>query len=337
MLFRINSFAKIVVASLAFLGTGCDSEANSKESEDAITSSPISTYHYNIIITPDLSNRLLKNRPVSDSDIVKSVLNNIYPKIITKGKSMNQYDIFSTSIINNNLVSKYNVDTERLTIDFARFKRDQMQRIQYITGKNKAENLALDKASFIKEYDRVSSLAARSTTGADLWNYFNESIDETFIKKDAPKISFNGKSYPSEYRNIMILLTDGYIEASMFGKNACQGNKCHYLSSELIKSFRVAFKKSGMSDFKEFYKKHNYGIKPAANPNLKDLEVLVMQMEDRSLNAAGNTTVFPTDRQILELFWTDWLKKSGVKRFKLTPAYSSKAQAEKVILDFIGV
>jgi hypothetical protein len=234
-------------------------------------------------------------------------------------------------------VSKYNVDTDDLTIDFERFKDKQMERIQYIKGTNTVENLAIAKSIFIKEYNRVSSSAARSTAGADLWNYFNESIDENFIRKNPPPTNFNGKTYPSEYRNIMILLTDGYIEASIFGKSACQGNQCHYLSSDLIKSFRTAFNKSGMSDFKEFYKKHNYGIKPATNSNLKDLEVLVMQMEDRSLNAAGNTTVFPTDRQILELFWTDWLKKSGVKRFKLTPAYSSKAQAEKVILDFIGV
>lgn len=338
MLVSFRSIVPLILCALLTVNSSCESKASTNDEHDPIEKpSPKKIYHYNLLITPDLSNRLLKNRPVSDSEIVTSILDNIYPRIITNGKSVNQHDVFSTSIISNSLISKYAVDIKKLNIDFARFGRDQMSRIQYINGKNKAENLASDKAAFIKEYNRISAAASKNTAGADLWNYLNEGIDETFIKKDAPKTSFNGKIYPSEYRNIMILLTDGYIEASMFGKNACQGNQCYYLSSELIKSFRAAFKKSGMTDFKEFHKEHNYGIKPLTNSNLKDLEVLVMQMEDRSLNAAGNTTVFPTDRQIIELFWTDWLTKSGVKRFKLTPAYSSKAQAEKVLFDFIGV
>jgi hypothetical protein len=337
MLLTNKVFQKFSLIFLSFCIVSCDTEAKTDNSNSINVTSPKTTYHYNIIITPDLSNRLLINRPVTDSDLVATILNNIYPRIITKGKSMNQYDIFSTSIISNNFINKFNVDVEKLTIDFARFKKEQKRRIQYINGVNTNENLATDKAVFLKEYNRISNSAANSTAGADLWNYFNENIDGTLIKKDPPRTSFNGKEYPSEYRNIMILFTDGYIEASMFGKSACKGNQCHYLSSELIKSFRAAYKKSGITDLKVFYKKNNYGIKPLENSNLNDLEVLVMQMEDRSLNAVGNTTVFPTDRQIIELFWADWLTKSGVKRFKLTPAYSSKAQAEKVILDFIGV
>jgi hypothetical protein len=158
------------------------------------------------------------------------------------------------------------------------------------------------------------------------------------VQTYGPESSFNKKVYTSQYRNIMILLTDGYIEAGMFGKKACaSGNQCYYLSGQKIKEFRNAFKKSGSNDINAFFQKSNFGLVPANNKNLKDLEVLVLQMEDRSLDKAGNATVHPTDMEIMQVFWADWLKKSGVKRFELRPLMGSEAEAEKEILSFMGI
>jgi hypothetical protein len=313
-------------------------ESNPIEAESSAPETLKPIVHYNVIVTPDFSNRLLSSRPVSDDQVVHTLLKNVYPNILKQGRTVNQYDIFSTSIISNKLISQYNVKTQDLQIDFSKFGNNQLKRIEYITGKNATNNLAIDKKKFIKEFNRVSAAAAKSTSGADLWSYFNSGISSTLIRDEGPTSSFNKKTYSNKFRNVMILLTDGYIEASMFGKNACaSGNQCYYLSGQRIKDFRAAFKKSGMNNLKAFYEKKGYGIVPAQNPNLKNLEVLVLQMEDRSLNKAGNATVYPTDMEIMELFWSDWLKKSNIKRFQLRPALASEAETEKVILDFMGI
>lgn len=324
--------------------TGCTSQAdtveegNPVETETSAPAAPKPIVHYNVIIAPDLSNRLLNPKPVSDGQIVNVLLKNVYPNILKHGRTVNQYDIFSTSMISNKLISQYNVKTQDLQIDFSKFGIKQFNRIEYITGKNAANNLGRDKKKFLDEFNRVSAAAAKSTSGADLWSYFNSGIRSTLLRDEGPTSSFNKTTYTSKYRNIMILLTDGYIEASMFGKKACTGgNQCYYLSGERIKSFRAAYKKSGMSDLKAFFEKNNYGIIPAQNQNLNNLEVLVLQLEDRSLDKAGNATVYPTDMEIMKLFWTDWLKKSGVKRFELRPALASEAETEKVILNFMGI
>src|SRR5688500_6032184 len=97
---------------------------------------PIEIIHYNVVITPDLSNRLdskLYPRPLNDNQIVKVVLKNIYTTILTRRRSENQRDKFSVSFINRKLINQYNINTAVLGIDFDKFKR-QKDRIDYIKG-----------------------------------------------------------------------------------------------------------------------------------------------------------------------------------------------------------
>jgi hypothetical protein len=60
-------------------------------------------------------------------------------------------------------------------------------------------------------------------------------------------------------------------------------------------------------------------------------------MYDRSLSQGGNATVHPTDTEILKLFWSDWLEKSGVKRYELRPLMTTEAEVEQVVMGFMGV
>jgi hypothetical protein len=127
----------------------------------------------------------------------------------------------------------------------------------------------------------------------------------------------------------MVLMTDGYIEAGIY-------NKGYDLSAKKIEDFRNAFLKSKDGDMASFLSKNNkYKIKPAKNPYLKTLEVIVIEMYDRSLSKTGAATKHPTDMEIMRLIWTDWMKSSGVKRVELKPAASNQAEAVKYILDFI--
>ena len=145
---------------------------------------------------------------------------------------------------------------------------------------------------------------------------------------------YNNKKYHNIYRNILILITDGYIEAGLYD---CPINSCRYLSQKRIDQFRSAFINSGQTDVKSFIKRNDFGITPSNNPHLENLELLVLELYDRSLTKGGNATVHPTDSEIIKTFWSDWLEKSKVKRFELVNMASSKNEMEKIILDFIGV
>ncbi len=291
--------------------------------------------HFNITFAPDLSNRtnrVLYNRPMSDVEILKMITHHLYPTIIRFKRSENQQDKLLVDFINKSLISVYGVQTDKLLIDFGRF-RTANERINYIKGwSDSKQTLKNDSAEMIREFFRIEAIAAeKENFGADIWTYFNEGIDDKNVRDAQKPTVIAGNTYTNSYRNILVLPTDGYIEAGIFGKG-------FDLSKHTIDQFRKAFLASGQPDIATFFK-HNkkFRIRPVHNGHLKNLEVLVMELYDRSRSKGGGATVQPTDMEIIRLFWTDWLHESGVKRFELRPYANSKAEAEQSILHFLGI
>ncbi|MBS9525849.1 hypothetical protein KI659_17645 [Litoribacter alkaliphilus] len=326
------------VLSLFCLGLftwACSSNADEEKSEPKV----FRTQHYNIIIAPDLSNRVdfsIRQKPLKDLQIAEVVLKNLYPKILNSAnRSESQKDRVRFDFINKNLITKYGVETNKLELNFGEFK-NQGKRMDYIKGRAE-RSLQEDREKFMAEYEKIHSTAEKNNFGADIWTYL-KGLDNSSIITSGEVNSHNNIEYHHNYKNVMFLLTDGYIEAGLFGQQGCkEGNQCYYLSSNRIKEFRNAFKRSGESDLKQFFEKNGYGIVPVDNPILENVEILALEFNDRSLDHAGNATVYPTDYEILELFWTDWMEKSGVKRFKMKRTLTSEMDAEQEILGFMGV
>jgi hypothetical protein len=281
--------------------------------------------HYNVVFAPDLSNRLnssLYPKAVHDADIVEGVLKNIWPILRVK-RSEGQLDHYSVDFINRGLISIYKINPELLNIDFQRFER-QNDRINYVMSRGVPRTLPKDVCAFMLEYRKLSSKAAKSNNGADIWSYFQSGINESVVLPSLTKGKVTHK-----FRNIMIMLTDGYIEAGIY-------NKGYDLSASKVADFRKAFLKSKEPSMEVFLSKHgHFKITAAKNPFLKNLEVIVVEMYDRSLSKAGAATSHPTDMEIMKVIWTDWLRSSGVKRFELKAAASSQAEAVKYIMNFI--
>jgi hypothetical protein len=153
--------------------------------------------------------------------------------------------------------------------------------------------------------------------------------------------SINGE-LTVEYRkmNEIILLTDGYLEAS-------EVNDSNKLSKDLseakIGAFREEFNKARIEspnlNLEEYFKRNGWGITPLSNKLLKnDVKILVMQLFDRGATNGKNIN-FPSDLEIIKLFWNDWMIKSGIKKenFKLLSTYevTNSNQIEKIYQDFL--
>jgi hypothetical protein len=312
----------------------CGSDSASQE----MLQSEVVHTHFNILLASDLSNRIDQNfypRSLDDPKIVGSFLDLIHPTILTHKRSIQQKDKFQMIFTNPRLVHKFGNQLGNLKIDFEEFEYRQADRIAYINGE-KSKSLEGDKASFLKTFDSIYDQATQDTHGADLWSFFQNGILDIHIEEKLPdtKLS-NGVSCKNEYKNVLILMTDGYLEAGMYGKEHCQNGQCPFLDHNRIEEFRAAYKESGQSDMKAFIKSSDFGITPVNNPNLRELEVIVMEMYDRSLDQAGNATVHPTDYEILQVFWEDWLEESGVKRYSFRPCLSTKEEVDRVLEDFI--
>ncbi|WP_316804722.1 hypothetical protein [Pedobacter nototheniae] len=123
--------------------------------------------------------------------------------------------------------------------------------------------------------------------GSDIWKFFKNNVQQYCIKP--------------EYRNILIILTDGYI----YHKNnkIMVGNKSSYITSSFIEA-----KKLTTADYQSIIKKNNLGF--ISFPyNLKELEIIVLGINPSDKN--------PYEEDVIKQFWTDWFKTMNVKKFYL--------------------
>lgn len=322
------------IAFIVFLVlSGCKRQSQHLSNVQAVT-----TIHYNMVIVPDLSNRLKRSANLPDADIIRSLASDIYPKIVNHHRVMNQHDRFRVVLTSRQLGTLHQVDFSKLDIRLDQFK-NQHDRIDYLKSRCTGRTLGSDTAFFTAEFRKIETEARKKTDGADIWSFLNTGLCGN-LTAVAGKPQLYGRQYlQDKYRNILVLLTDGYIEAGISGPKGCEGRQCHYLSGELIRKFREAYQKRAdkRESLSGFYQRNGYGIVAVTNPYLKEFEVLVLGVDDRTLTATGNATIVPSDDQIIRLFWEDWMRRSGVQHFELYPLSISAADGKKTILSFMGI
>ena len=295
------------------------------------------TKHINLLLVPDLSNRvdlIAKPKPISDQEIFSIVLNDIEDVYLrNQNRRMNQQDRFSVLFTNQNLITDYAINMEKLSIDFSIFPK-QRDRIDYIKGKDESTSLVNDRSAMLTEINRVYKKVAESMNGADVWSFL-ENLDESSLMTSGSipsKKMQNGTEFRNEYRNILIFLTDGYIET----EKGWSGKICNSLTQSRINNFRMQFLTKGKGrSLAEFFNDEGYGITPLNNELLKETEIIILEMDDRSINEKGNATHKITDQMVIELFWNDWFKKSGIKKHKLVHKANRLDDLNRQIKNFI--
>lgn len=152
-------------------------------------------------------------------------------------------------------------------------------------------------------YDTISSVfeqTARKITestiktskweGSDIYRFFKNDVSDFCISKD------------SMYRNILVLITDGYIYAPQSKERI--GNKSEYILPELLASLHLR----NNVDFKTIFEKNKCGLIPTRS-DLNNLEILVLEVNSDSNHK--------DDEDIIKLYLQNWFTEMKVKRFKI--------------------
>lgn len=307
---------------------------NIDKKDDVNTKKNIITENLNLIITPDLSNRIKKYpKPLSDIALITNIFDNYYPTLYNyKNRISKQKDALNLLFTNSNIITEYDYNGF-FTIDI--FKKENQNSSYLKTFDGSETKFKEDSRTLIKNLSNVYDKARINPAGADIVGFFKKL--NTIIKKDNTK-QVQDYRITTKYRNIIVLFTDGYIEAGIYDSSNCNGNKCYFLTKDIINKFRKDFKSNGGNlSLEEFFQKKQYGIIPVANTNLKDVEILVCELYDRSLDAkTGSQRQIPNDLEILKIFWKDWLKKSGFKKSKLFGKVDSMDEFQKNFITFIN-
>lgn len=273
---------------------------------------------YNIIIAPDLSNRIntqLYPKPIHDTVLIREVISHSDDLLKLHNRSSGQLDVYKLDFINRGILNTSSFDPKRMTIDFNRFSNNQLDRVSYIR-----KGLKSDVGAFSYEVNRVYDYALKNPSGADVWNYFNETIKSSLVDVSPKRIDGSNKIIVDKKNtNVLLLLTDGYIESTNKGRG-------YRLGSELVAKIRKDYNASGKRDLAAFIQSDSTYAINRTDFNLKDVNIFIAELVDRSLDPSGAAKEQPTDFQIIKVIWEKWLKDSGCANVKVIQAVNTKEQ-----------
>lgn len=176
-----------------------------------------------------------------------------------------------------------------------------------ITKDNLSKEILHEVDSSYSNYPlKIYELAIKDNNyiGSDTWRFFKNKVGDYCIEEG--------------YRNILVILTDGYIYHK--DTQLKEGNRTSFLIPQEIRRNKL-----NSSTWKEKFENHDFGF-IKIDEDLSDLEILVLGINPDSKN------VYEED--VINAYWSKWLTEMNVKRFAIKQAVLP-SNMDKIIKDFI--
>ena len=270
------------ITVVAILLVACGGGNNNNNANNTATKVP-QEKQLNISILLDLSDRI---SPKINSDAQKNDIENI--KTITEFfranmKRLNAYNakgkirVFlvpppSNSNINS-VVSKLNIDCSKMD--------------------NKGRKEVYDTLTelYTQNLDEIykETIATSAWIGSDIWRFFKDDVKDYCVESDP------------NYRNILIILTDGYLyhQQSMYNNK----NRFSYLLSNTnLKQYRK-------QNWQQMIEQNDFGIM-TERTDLNNLEILVLEIKAENSNNK-------IDEDIMPFVWKKWFNEMNVSRYEV--------------------
>lgn len=310
-----------ILLTLSLLGCGRKNSENAEQSSDP-KPDEVLINNYNVLLIPDLSNRInpqLHPKPVHDTILLNSFVDNIRQFLTIGNRKMNQKDVFTIDFMNRGVLSSGIVKANDMQINFDKFENRLRDRSDYIR-----DQLVNDQAKLKKEIVGLYKYSLTHGSGSDIWTYFDQTIHQSLINRPVEVEKISAKTTANiAMKNIAIILTDGYIE----NENRTSGYSLRY---SVIDNARTDYNKIGGSIEQFIAKNPQYHIKPTST-SLKGLSVMVVEFSDRSRNAQGVAMKHPNDFEVMRAIWKKWLLDSGADACEV---YEAVKQPKEFIDNF---
>lgn len=324
--YLLTLFQSLFFAFCCLIGSSCTNNSKQVKVENHKV---LYKYDYNLLIAPDLSNRIVGSiypKPIHDTTLILGLLDRIETEFLgINNRKLGQRDVYKLDFINKGILNKHVINSKNTEINLRTVGSNTADHSAYIRN-----HLDTDVSKFKNEVQSVYRYSENHLAGSDIWNYFNETIHTSLIQiPDATVPNTGEHKVVRKNENIVVLLTDGYIE----NKNKQAG---YVLDQTLIAKIRKEFLASGSKDLKQFIVANRDYQLMKTSKNLHGLHVIVMEVMDRSLDAQGVAKVQPTDFQILQIVWEIWLKDSGAKKVEIHQAVDNSTQFFKILSSFMN-
>ncbi|GAA4237542.1 hypothetical protein GCM10022291_24560 [Postechiella marina] len=154
----------------------------------------------------------------------------------------------------------------------------------------------------IKIYDLA--ISDNKYVGSDTWRFFKTKVKDYCIEPN--------------YRNILVVLTDGYIYHK--DSKMKEDNLTTYLTPQVIRSFNLDNK-----DWQDTMVSQGFGFIPASE-DLSNLEILVLGINPDKKN--------PYEEEIIMDYWSNWFDAMKVSKYEIKTA-GLPTNMDNIIKEFI--
>lgn len=281
----IKQFTTILI--IIFLFISCNSTDKNANDNQNISSTKNTGKQLNISILWDLSDRISpviqKELPsIADRDIaiIKYFGETLKADMDKKGayNSKGKLKVFFSP---NPTDQNINALASKLDIDLSNKKVEQKKEIY--------DNIS---SNFEQTSKQIADLTIKTSKweGSDIYRFFKNDVTDYCISKD------------TTYRNILVILTDGYIFHPQSKGRA--GNKSEYILPSLLTSLGLR----NNPNFKSVFETKNCGL-ISTRSNLNNLEILVLEV-----NSEPN---YKNDEDVIKLYFQEWFTDMKAKRFEI--------------------
>ncbi len=251
----------------------------------------------NISILLDLSDRIEHSKTIAKDSAYLSSLSKIFTTHVKRKKLILLEDKMQLFFYPEPTDDTINAIAEQLKVNFTK-----------ATSKSKLEETTAHYTTYpALLYNKAKTDAElhKGYPGCDIWRFFKDHVKDYCISPC--------------HRNIMVILTDGYMyydETLMTAKH-----KTSYLTPKTLNTLKL-----NTNSWKARIEELGLGFIPA-NSNLNALEVLVIGITSKN-------TKQPYAKDIIKYYWSNWFENMGIKKYKIKNA-GLPSNIEKVISDFI--
>jgi hypothetical protein len=253
----------------------------------------------NISILLDLSDRIRENNE-KDQELILSVAD-FFKKHIEKKNLFFIHDQIKVIFYPEPQNDKINTIAESLKIKLDPSNREKI--------KDAWANISSRYSSQVELLYKYAEEEGQNNKypGSDIWRFFADKVYDYCIENK------------SDYRNILIIFTDGYLyhkESMTREKNRSTYLTGPYLSQEGFRNDPLWTKKLEDQDFGFIVKRND----------LKNLEILVLEINPYPAHR--------DDEEIIKKFWSKWFDEMGVKKYKIysTDLPSNTKELVKIFL-----
>jgi hypothetical protein len=253
----------------------------------------------NISILIDLSDRIKVNKE-RDQEVIKSVAK-YFKKHIENKNLFLIHDQIKVIFYPEPVNDKINTIAESLDIRLDPKNKEAIKSAWENITDNYSNQLSV-LYNFAEEEGNTKGFY-----GSDLWRFFSDKVYDYCVE-----------SKP-EYRNILIILTDGYLYHKE--TQTRENNRTTYLTGPFLGAEGLR----NNPDWQKKFEKEGFGFITKRN-DLKDLEVMVLEVNPSSAHR--------NDDEIIRKYWSKWFEEMGVRRYKIITT-DLPSRTEELIQTFL--